>query len=90
MNKGDLIAAISNYAGFTQKDADNAYKAFVAVVTEALKKGEDVALAGFGTFKVKAKPARKGINPKTKEAIDIPACKVPTFKFGKSFKDSVQ
>ncbi len=90
MNKGDLIVAIANQAGFTQKDADDAYKAFVAVVTEALKKGEDVALAGFGTFKVKAKAARKGINPKTKEAIDIPACKVPTFKFGKSFKDSIQ
>ena len=57
-------------AGFTQKDADDAYKAFVAVVTDALKKGEDVALAGFGTFKVKAKAARKGINPKTKEQID--------------------
>ena len=90
MNKGDLIVAIANQAGFTQKDADDAYKAFVAVVTDALKKGEDVALAGFGTFKVKAKAARKGINPKTKEQIDIPACKVPTFKFGKSFKDSVQ
>lgn len=90
MNKGDLIVAIANQAGFTQKDADDAYKAFVAVVTDALKKGEDVALAGFGTFKVKAKEARKGINPKTKEQIDIPACKVPTFKFGKSFKDSIQ
>ncbi len=90
MNKGDLIVAIANQAGFTQKDADDAYKAFVAVVTDALKRGEDVALAGFGTFKVKAKAARKGINPKTKEQIDIPACKVPTFKFGKSFKDSVQ
>lgn len=90
MNKGDLIVAIANQAGFTQKDADDAYKAFVAVVTDALKKGEDVALAGFGTFKVKAKAARKGINPKTKEQIDIPACKVPTFKFGKSFKDSIQ
>lgn len=90
MNKGDLIVAIANQAGFTQKDADDAYKAFVAVVTDALKRGEDVALAGFGTFKVKAKEARKGINPKTKEQIDIPACKVPTFKFGKSFKDSVQ
>ena len=90
MNKGDLIVAIANQAGFTQKDADDAYKAFVAVVTDALKRGEDVALAGFGTFKVKAKAARKGINPKTKEQIDIPACKVPTFKFGKSFKDSIQ
>ena len=90
MNKGDLIVAIANQAGFTQKDADDAYKAFVAVVTDALKRGEDVALAGFGTFKVKAKAARKGINPKTKETIDIPACKVPTFKFGKSFKDSIQ
>ena len=76
MNKGDLIVAIANQAGFTQKDADDAYKAFVAVVTDALKKGEDVALAGFGTFKVKAKAARKGINPQTKEVIEIPAITV--------------
>lgn len=87
MNKGDVVSAIANKAGFTLKDADEAYKAFVATVAEALKAGDDVALAGFGTFKVKAKAARKGINPQTKEVIDIPATKAPSFKFGKSFKE---
>ena len=85
MNKGDVVSAIANKAGFTLKDADEAYKAFVATIAEALKEGEDVALAGFGTFKVKAKAARNGINPQTKEQITIPATKAPSFKFGKSF-----
>ena len=87
MNKGDVVSAIANKAGFTLKDADEAYKAFVATIAEALKEGEDVALAGFGTFKVKTKEARKGINPQTKEQITIPATKAPSFKFGKSFKE---
>ncbi len=87
MNKGELVSAIADKAGFTLKDADEAYKAFVASVAEALKKGEDVTLAGFGTFKVKTRAARTGINPQTKQKIKIPATKVPTFKFGKSFKE---
>ena len=87
MNKGDVVSAIANKAGFTLKNADDAYKAFVATVAEALKRGEEVALAGFGTFKVKNKAARKGINPQTKKVITIPATKAPSFKFGKSFKD---
>ena len=87
MNKGDVVSAIANKAGFTLKNADDAYKAFVATIAEALKNGEEVALAGFGTFKVKTKAARKGINPQTKATITIPATKAPSFKFGKSFKE---
>ena len=87
MNKGELVSAIADKAGFTLKDADEAYKAFVASVAEALKNGDDVTLAGFGTFKVKTRAARTGINPQTKQKIKIPATKVPTFKFGKSFKE---
>lgn len=90
MNKGDVVSAIATKAGFTIKDADEAYKAFVEVVAESLKRGEDVALAGFGTFKIKEKAERQGINPQTKEAITIPASKVPSFHFGKSFKESIQ
>lgn len=89
MNKGDLVSAIAEKAGFTLKDADEAYKAFVSSVAEALKEGEDVTLAGFGTFKVKTRAARTGINPQTKQKITIPASKVPSFKFGKSFKDMI-
>ena len=87
MNKGDLVSAIANKAGFTLKDADEAYKAFVSSIAEALKNGEEVSLAGFGTFKVKERAARKGINPQTKQTITIPASKMPRFKFGKSFRD---
>ena len=87
MKKGDLVSAIANKAGFTLKDADEAYKAFVSSIAEALKNGEEVSLAGFGTFKVKERAARKGINPQTKQTITIPASKMPSFKFGKSFRD---
>lgn len=90
MNKGDIVSAIATKAGFTLKDADEAYKAFVEAVAEALKAGDSVALAGFGTFKVKEKAARTGINPQTKEQITIPATKAPSFKFGKSFKDLIK
>ena len=87
MNKGELIKAMAEKAGFTNKDAAAAYEAFVEVVTEALKAGDKVQLVGFGTFEVKNVEAKTGINPKTKEAVAIPACKKPTLKFGKAFKD---
>ena len=90
MNKGDVVSSIATKAGFTLKDADEAYKAFVSTIADAMKNGEDVALAGFGTFKVKNKAERTGINPQTKEKITIPGGKVPTFKFGKSFKEVIK
>ena len=89
MNKGELIKAIAEKAGFTQKDAAVAYDAFIATVTEALKAGEKVQLVGFGTFEVKDVPAKTGINPQTKEAVEIPACKKPVMKFGKAYKDMI-
>ena len=90
MNKGELISAMASKAGFTLRDADEPYKAFVSTVVEALKKGEEVSLAGFGTFKVKERAERKGVNPQTKQTITIPASKMPSFKFGKSFKDMIK
>ena len=90
MNKGELISAMASKAGFTLKDADEAYKAFVSTVVDALKKGEEVSLAGFGTFKVKERAERKGVNPQTKQTITIPASKMPSFKFGKSLKDMIK
>ena len=89
MNKGELIKAMAEKADFTNKDAAAAYEAFVDVVTEALKKGEKVQLVGFGTFEVKAVPAKTGINPKTGEKVSIPACKKPVMKFGKAYKDAL-
>ena len=87
MNKGELIKAIADKAGFSNKEAALAYDAFVATVTESLKAGEKVQLVGFGTFEVKDVPAKTGINPQTKESVAIPACKKPVMKFGKAFKD---
>ncbi len=87
MNKGELIKAMAEKAGFTNKDAAAAYDAFVATVTEALKKGEKVQLVGFGTMEVKDVPAKTGINPQTKAAVAIPACKKPVMKFGKAYKE---
>ena len=89
MNKGELIKAMANKTGFTNKDAAAAYEAFVSVVTDALKAGEQVQLVGFGTLEVKNVPAKTGINPQTKEAVQIAACKKPVMKFGKSYKDLI-
>ena len=86
MNKGELIKVMAEKAGFTNKDAATAYEAFVETVTEALKAGDKVQLAGFGSFEVKDVPAKVGINPQTKEKVDIPACKKPVMKFGSAYK----
>ena len=87
MNKGELIKAMADKAGFTNKDAAAAYDAFIATVTEALKAGDKVQLVGFGTFEVKSVEAKTGINPRTGEKVAIPATKKPVMKFGKAYKD---
>ena len=89
MNKTELVAAVAEKAGLSKKDADAAVAAFVAAVEEALKKGDKVSLVGFGTFEVRTRNARTGINPQTKETIKIAASKAPVFKAGKAFKDAV-
>ena len=89
MNKTELVAAIAENAEVSKKDAEKALKAFVDVVTCQLKKGGKVQLVGFGTFEVSERAARKGLNPQTKQPIDIAACKAPKFKAGKALKDAV-
>ena len=89
MNKTELVSAIAENAGLTKKDSEKVLKAFVEVVTEELKKGEKVQLVGFGTFEVSERPAREGINPQTKEKIEIAASKAPKFKAGKALKDMI-
>ena len=88
MKKSDLIRAIANNAGITLKDASNAFDGFVDAVTASLKEGEKIQISGFGTFELKTKEAREGINPKTGKKIKISATKTPVFKFGKAYKDS--
>ena len=88
MNKNELVRAIANDAGITLKDAGIALDSVVAAITAGLKNGEKVQISGFGTFEIKNKPAREGVNPKTGEKIKIAASKIPAFKFGKAYKDS--
>lgn len=80
MNKAELISAMAAGADMTKADATKALNAFLDVVMDALKKGEKVTLAGFGTLSVAERAARTGINPATKETIEIPARKVVKFK----------
>ena len=82
MNKTELIAEVALKAGLSKKDAEKA-------ITEALANGDKVQLVGFGGFETKKREARVGRNPKTKEAIEIPASRVPVFKAGKALKDKV-
>lgn len=89
MNKKDLVASIAERAGLTKKDAEKALDAFTATVVDALKKGEKVNLVGFGVFEVRERKARIGRNPQTGAAIQIPATKVPAFRPGKGFKESI-
>ena len=89
MNKTELVAAIAEKTDLTKKDAELALTAVVESITEALVKGDKVQLIGFGSFEVKNRDARVGRNPKTKEAIEIPASKSPVFKAGKALKDKV-
>jgi len=89
MNKNELIAAVAERANLTKKDSEAAVSAMLEVITDALCDGDKVQLVGFGSFEVKKREARVGRNPKTKEAIEIPATKVPVFKAGKLLKDNV-
>ncbi len=89
MNKAELINAAAEKAGLSKKDTEAAVTAIIGVITEALAQEEKIQLVGFGSFEVKARAARIGRNPKTKEQIEIPASKVPVFKAGKALKDAV-
>lgn len=76
-------------SGLSKKDSEKALAAFVDAVMDALKKGDKVSLVGFGTFDVRERAARTGLNPRTKEPIEIHASKAPAFKAGKAFKDAL-
>ncbi len=89
MNKTELVAAVAEKIGMTKKDAERVINAAVDTITETLTKGEKVQLSGFGIFEVKAREARVGRNPRTSEAIQIPATRQPAFKASKALKDMI-
>jgi len=89
MNKGQLVEKIAEGADITKASAGRALDSLISAVSDELANGGDVALVGFGTFKVSARAARKGRNPQTGAEIQISASNVPGFKAGKALKDAV-
>lgn len=91
MTKQDLVNAAANSAGVTKKAASEVLDAMLESITKSLKKGENVTVTGFGTFRVSKRAARTGVNPRNPtQKIKIPAMKLPAFKAGKSLKDAVR
>jgi DNA-binding protein HU-beta len=88
VNKSQLVDQIAENADISKAAAGRALDALVETVTETLKSGDQVTLVGFGSFVVRERAARTGRNPKTGEAIEISAAKVPAFKAGKALKDA--
>jgi len=89
VNKGDVVLLVAEKAGLSKVDATRAVDAVLAGIREALERGETVNLIGFGSFSVRERAARTGLNPRTKETIQIAATKNPVFKAGKALKDAV-
>jgi DNA-binding protein HU-beta len=89
LTKKELADEVSRKAGLKKKDAEKAVDAMLDSVTKALKKGQKVQLVGFGTFEVRKRKARTGINPQTKAKIKIAASKAPAFRPGKALKDAI-
>ena len=90
MNKTEIINCLSEETTFSKKDITRVLESFTRVVERALKKGEKVSITGFGTFMISKRAARKGINPATKQRINIPAMSVPKFKPGKNLRELVR
>ena len=89
MNKAELINAVAAATEFSKKDTEAVIVAALNTITNALAEEEKVQLVGFGSFEVKKRPERTGLNPKTMESIAIPASKAPVFNAGKALKDAV-
>jgi len=90
MNKMELIEAVAKKADISKAAAGRAVESFTDAISKSLKKGQKVTLVGFGTFSVSKRKARKGRNPRTGEAIKIPAGKTPKFSAGKTLKQAVK
>jgi len=90
MTKAELIDKIASGTGLSKADAARSLDSTLNSIRMAMKKGQKVTLVGFGTFSVTKRKSRKGRNPRTGEAITIPAAKIPKFTAGKSLKDSVK
>jgi DNA-binding protein HU-beta len=90
MNKTGLINSLSEETTFSKKDVTRVLDALTRIIERTLKKGDKLQWSGFGTFAISRRPARLGINPLTKERINLPATLVPKFKPGKNLKEVVR
>jgi len=89
MNKAELAEEVSGKTGLTKKVTQNVIDAVIEIIGDTLSRGEKVTLVGFGTFQVASRKARKGVNPQTRETIQIPAKKVPKLVPGKTLKKKI-
>lgn len=89
-NKTDLIDRVHQTIGCTKADAERAVEAMIAMITDNLKKGEEVSVAGLGIFEAKTRAGRTGRNPRTGETIQIKSMRVPKFRASKTLKDAVK
>lgn len=90
MNKNELLAIVAERLDFSKKDTEEVVDTLLDVISEALVKGDKVVLSGFGTFEVRERIGRTGVNPRTGEPITIPSQKTPAFKVGKALKDQLR
>lgn len=90
MNKTEMIDALSKETTYSKTDVARVLEAFMRITKRVLKKGDKLQLSNFGTFVVSKRPARKGINPATKERIDLPESCTPKFRAGKQFKEEIR
>ncbi len=89
MTKADLVESVAREAEMTKKDAEQLVEIIFDSIVDSLNKGEKIELRGFGSFRVRERNARKGRNPKTGDAVNIPAKRVAYFKPGKDLKDLI-
>jgi len=90
MNKAELIEQVASQTGLTKRTSGKAVDAVVSAISDCLARGEKVTLVGFGTFRVRSRKARRGVNPQTRQSIQIPAKKVPKFSAGKALREKVR
>ena len=89
MNKNEFISKLAEDTSMKKSDAEKFLDAFIANVKELMVNGDKLQLVGFGTFEVKERSEKEGVNPATGEKITIAACKIPAFRPGKSFKEEL-
>lgn len=90
MNKSELVYEVTNRLDVTRKEAEDVIDCFLDLIAENLANGDKVVLSGFGTFEIRDRVSRSGVNPRTGERIDIPCQKTPAFKVGKILKDKLR